>query len=495
MKSTRYLIGLLPLLLLLLLPAPAAAQMCDLTTAAAFRERAGNAANIGDYQAAADDYTCALVLAPEDPDLYNERGIAYYNQRLYSRALEDYEKAIELDPNYSYAYNNRGNVFYVRGDYARAIEDYTRSIELVGDQPEISYYNRGNAYQETGQYELAIEDLTSAIDLNTEYAESYLSRAWAYLVTGDDRSHADFARWIDLNRIDEIEMPLEDAIADGTLTINEGTVYRLSFTADAGQTFSVAAQSAPGEFADPLLVLVDPNGDAIVSDDDSGVNLDAVISQFALPESGDYTLLISHAGGEAYGDVELVVSIAGDASLTSDITEAGSFSTYALYVDETAEVYTTEGDRLNLREGPGLDFEIVGRLERGTLVTLLEGPRKRDGYAWWRVRTEDGQEGWSVERVEEEQTLQMALLTGEEAIVTSGEEKLNVRAQPARGGDLVVQIEDGTQVTLLDEAPVIADNFRWWHIRLEDDTEGWIVDRIGDERMIIPAREVEPASG
>ena len=89
----------------------------------------------------------------------------------------------------------------------------------------------------------------------------------------------------------------------------------------------------------------------------------------------------------------------------------------------------------------------------------------------------------------EEQTLQLALIAGEAAYVTSGDELLNVRETASRSGAVAFQLEDGVQVTLLDEEPVLADNFRWWHIRDAEGREGWAVDRIGIERTLVPVRE------
>jgi hypothetical protein len=54
-----------------------------------------------------------------------------------------------------------------------------------------------------------------------------------------------------------------------------------------------------------LIVLLDPNGDPIAGDDDSGTQLDSLISSFELPTDGTYTLLVSHAGGGSEGDIEL----------------------------------------------------------------------------------------------------------------------------------------------------------------------------------------------
>lgn len=50
------------------------------------------------------------------------------------------------------------------------------------------------------------------------------------------------------------------------------------------------------------------------------------------------------------------------------------------------------GDGVNLREGPGTSFDVVGRLDRGDRAEVIE---LRDGWAWVRV---GGAEGWMSER-------------------------------------------------------------------------------------------------
>jgi SH3-like domain-containing protein len=240
------------------------------------------------------------------------------------------------------------------------------------------------------------------------------------------------------------------------------------------------------------LVLLAPDGSVLISDDDGGINLDSVIRRYTLTETGSYTLVLGQAGAWGTGEVELAVYQDGEitSSNPGNPNVAFSFAAYYLYVGETAEVFTTGRDNLNLRSGPSTSYEIVDSLERGELVTLLEGPYKEAGaYSWWRIRTSDGIEGYAVERVETEQTLQMALLTGEEALVTSAPDLLNVRGEPTRSSSIVFQLEDGDIVTLLDEAPVIADGLRWWHLRDAEGREGWAVDRIGIERSLAPLRE------
>jgi WD40 repeat protein len=70
-----------------------------------------------------------------------------------------------------------------------------------------------------------------------------------------------------------------------------------------------------------------------------------------------------------------------------------------------AVVHTTGGDVLNLRNSPGKMFKLVGKLADGTRVTVLDGPRVVDNLWWWKIRTEDGLEGWVVDRVDDVLTL------------------------------------------------------------------------------------------
>jgi uncharacterized protein YgiM (DUF1202 family) len=287
----------------------------------------------------------------------------------------------------------------------------------------------------------------------------------------------DYLTWIELTEVNSTNETVEAPLEDVSLTMTEGQVYRYDFRGTAGQNLSAAARVADDSELDPLLVLLDPAGDVIEADDDSGVNLDAVIPTYSLPDTGLYTLVISHAGGGFDGTMTLSLRLDGEAGR--------EFSIYELRVNDPVRVYTTAGDNLNLRSGPGLNFDIIARLEKDSEATLLEGPRKADGYAWWRIQTADGQEGWAVERADEEQTLQPPLLIGSQATVypLSGD-RLNVREDAGRSFEIVTQLEQGAVVTILG-GPVEADDFRWWQIRTDDGLEVWAVDEADGEQTII----------
>jgi hypothetical protein len=62
-----------------------------------------------------------------------------------------------------------------------------------------------------------------------------------------------------------------------------------------------------------------------------------------------------------------------------------------------AVIHTTDGDQLNVRAGAGINYQIVAKLGDGARVTLIEGPKKADGFEWWRIRTDSGIAGWVVD--------------------------------------------------------------------------------------------------
>ena len=59
---------------------------------------------------------------------------------------------------------------------------------------------------------------------------------------------------------------------------------------------------------------------------------------------------------------------------------------------------TEAGAFLNLRTGHSLDEQILKKLPAGELIMVLEGPVDAEGYYWWKIRTQDGTEGWAVEQ-------------------------------------------------------------------------------------------------
>jgi tetratricopeptide (TPR) repeat protein len=119
-----------------------------------------------DYARAIADYDQAIRLNPQDALAYSNRGFAYYNQQDYARAIADHHQAIRLNPGDALAYNNRGFAYFSQRNYARAIADYDRAIRL---NPELAdaYVNRGRAYERLGDHARAAADRAAAARLSS----------------------------------------------------------------------------------------------------------------------------------------------------------------------------------------------------------------------------------------------------------------------------------------------------------------------------------------
>ena len=78
------------------------------------------------------------------------------------------------------AYNNRGNAYTAKGDYDRAIQDFDQSIKLNRTYTK-PFNNRGVAYLRKGEYDLAIKAFDEAIKLSPNYGGAFANRAGAYL--------------------------------------------------------------------------------------------------------------------------------------------------------------------------------------------------------------------------------------------------------------------------------------------------------------------------
>jgi hypothetical protein len=59
-----------------------------------------------------------------------------------------------------------------------------------------------------------------------------------------------------------------------------------------------------------------------------------------------------------------------------------------------ATVRTATTLPLNLRAQARTGSASLAKLDNNTLLLVLEGPEEGEGYTWWKVRTEDGKEGW-----------------------------------------------------------------------------------------------------
>jgi uncharacterized protein YgiM (DUF1202 family) len=122
---------------------------------------------------------------------------------------------------------------------------------------------------------------------------------------------------------------------------------------------------------------------------------------WALPAAAGLLLLLALLAGASW--------IRGRDQATAPIAEGPAAAANATPQDDTQANVTRppsgEGkryvvapagsQRLNVRSGPGENNPPVGRLNRGAVVEVLEGPVRGGRFNWVRVRG-NGVEGWCI---------------------------------------------------------------------------------------------------
>lgn len=108
------------------------------------------------------------------------RGNACFHLQQYKQTIQDFTQAIRLDPNKPNLYINRGNAYAVIEQMELAIQDFTQAIKLDPFNA-IPYSWKGAAHNFIKQHRKAIEDLSQAIEIDPTVTTAYTFRAITFV--------------------------------------------------------------------------------------------------------------------------------------------------------------------------------------------------------------------------------------------------------------------------------------------------------------------------
>jgi len=188
----------------------------------------------GFYDKAVEDYDNALLLNPNNAEIYKIRAWVLYfkdwanthgnhlsvlgiinhaikvaSEQNLKEAFLDFEKALQISNDNAFAFYQRGLLYAQIGDHIKAIKDLTESMRLAPNIVGV-YYDRGNLYQQQSLYDRAIDDYTLAIGLYPQFTEAMYNRGIAFLQKGNYESAT-----VDLNAV--LEIKPDDSDAKNTL--------------------------------------------------------------------------------------------------------------------------------------------------------------------------------------------------------------------------------------------------------------------------------------
>ncbi len=119
------------------------------------------------YAKAFDLFDKALVFAPENVIILNNRGYTLGLLDKHEEAIIDLDKSISIDETFAYAWDNRGYSKIMLGQLEEGYTDLQKSLEL-DDQNSYVYCNLGVYYYKKKEYKKALDFYQKAFDLDAE---------------------------------------------------------------------------------------------------------------------------------------------------------------------------------------------------------------------------------------------------------------------------------------------------------------------------------------
>jgi len=121
---------------------------------------------------------------------YYHRGLLYIAGGEIEKAFIDFNRPILLNPEFPHAYCNRGYCHQSTGNHGLALADFQKAIILgrgnhcFHNLLPLVHWNRGISYKFLGEYERAIGEHNTAIRLSPGYAAAFRERTSVLMLSG-----------------------------------------------------------------------------------------------------------------------------------------------------------------------------------------------------------------------------------------------------------------------------------------------------------------------
>ncbi|KAJ5174679.1 Mitochondrial outer membrane translocase complex subunit Tom70 [Penicillium canariense] len=127
-------------------------------------KRASLHLELGNKDAAADDFELAITHNKDDPDIYYHRAQLHFILGEFAEAAKDYQKSIDLDRSFIYSHIQLGVTQYKMGSVASAMATFRRSVKNFEEVPDVyNYY--GELLLDQQNYSEAIEKFDKAVEM------------------------------------------------------------------------------------------------------------------------------------------------------------------------------------------------------------------------------------------------------------------------------------------------------------------------------------------
>ncbi|MBI5418136.1 tetratricopeptide repeat protein [Candidatus Poribacteria bacterium] len=118
------------------------------------------------------EYEKMLETAPNDIEMRNNLGNAYYYIKDYNRAINNFNIVLEIEKNNLFALTNLGNIYYDMNKHDKAIEYYKKVLELDPKDLNIRC-DLGSSYKEIGMIDAAMREYRKCIEMDYTHINAH----------------------------------------------------------------------------------------------------------------------------------------------------------------------------------------------------------------------------------------------------------------------------------------------------------------------------------
>ncbi|KAL5333369.1 hypothetical protein BJX70DRAFT_381260 [Aspergillus crustosus] len=130
-------------------------------------KRASLHLELGNKDAAQDDFELAITHNKDDADIYYHRAQLHFILGEFAEAAKDYQKSIDLDRTFIYSHIQLGVTQYKMGSVASAMATFRRSVKNFEDVPDVyNYY--GELLLDQQNFSEAIEKFDKAVEMEKQ---------------------------------------------------------------------------------------------------------------------------------------------------------------------------------------------------------------------------------------------------------------------------------------------------------------------------------------
>lgn len=137
----------------------------------------------GDHESALELIDKAISIAPEYPEMHNNRGLVLLAIGRADEAEASFERAIRIKPDFASAYNNLGALQQELGRLDDAASSFLKAISAAPDYA-VAFNNMGGVLQREGRFEDAVPYYEQAVKLQPGYVDALFGLGRAHNALG-----------------------------------------------------------------------------------------------------------------------------------------------------------------------------------------------------------------------------------------------------------------------------------------------------------------------